>query len=89
MDHSTKIENVAEVPFSGGHSIVGAGSIPGPFIGFDPHLVLLLVAFGYILLYLALTAIDTLAALPLTDIPTTEEEGSVDGEGIEVPGGPD
>lgn len=89
MDHSTKIENVAEVTFTDGPSIVGAGSIPGPFIGFDPHLVLLLVVLAYILLYLALTAIDTLVALPRTDVSTTDEEGRVDGEGIEVPGGPD
>lgn len=82
-------DNLAGVPYVGDHAPVGTGSIPGPFIGFDPHLVLLLVLLGYILLYGAFVAIDSLAALLHVDIPTTDEEGRVDGDEIEVPRGPD
>lgn len=83
------IDRTVEVAFTGDHSVAGAASIPGPFTAFDPHLVLLLVLLGYILLYVALVAIDSFAALLQVDIPTTDDEGGVDGNGIKMSRGPD
>lgn len=78
---------MGEVARDHGLSAAGAANGIGPFTTFDPHLVLLSVLVGYLLLYVSLVVYDAIDGYLRTDFPTNGTEGSVEGDRVEMPRG--